>query len=92
MRDPWLRKCSGAARGHRQRSTSMIEPHPIASEHARAICEEIGERLRLALRGDYADLPPRLRALVDELALQDCEAPSQVPTMAAMTRPLVVAA
>ncbi|MVT68801.1 hypothetical protein GPL21_27315 [Bradyrhizobium pachyrhizi] len=70
----------------------MIEPHPIASEHARAICEEIGERLRHALRGDYADLPPRLRKLVDELALQDCEAPSLVPAMADMTRPLVAAA
>ncbi|WFU35011.1 hypothetical protein QA635_11670 [Bradyrhizobium brasilense] len=70
----------------------MIEPHPIASEHARAICEEIGERLRHALRGDYADLPPRLRELVNELALQDCEAPPLVPTMAEMTRPLVVAA
>lgn len=70
----------------------MIEPHPIAPEHARAICEEIGERLRHALRDDYADLPPRLRELVNELASQDCEAPSVVPTIAAMTRPLIVAA
>ena len=70
----------------------MSEPHPIAPEHARAICEEIGERLRYAMRSDYADLPPRLRELVNELALQDCEAPSRVPTMAEMTRPLVVAA
>lgn len=72
--------------------TSMSEPHPIAPEHARAICEEIGERLRHALRGDYADLPPRLQQLMNELALQDCEAPSLVPTMADMTRSLVVAA
>lgn len=70
----------------------MSEPHPIAPEHARAICEEIGERLRHALRGDYADLPPRLQELMNELALQDCEAPSLVPTMADMTRSLVVAA
>ncbi|WP_298366703.1 hypothetical protein [uncultured Bradyrhizobium sp.] len=70
----------------------MSEPHPIAPEHARAICEEIGERLRHALRGDYADLPPRLQQLMNELALQDCEAPSLVPTMADMTRSLVVAA
>ncbi|WP_375787997.1 hypothetical protein ACE10Z_11355 [Bradyrhizobium sp. Pha-3] len=80
------------ARSRRKRSTSMIEPHPIVPEHARAICEEIGERLRHALRDDYADLPPRLRELVNELALQDCEAPSLVPAMAEMTRPLVVAA
>ncbi|TWB87521.1 hypothetical protein FBZ93_12182 [Bradyrhizobium macuxiense] len=70
----------------------MSEPHPIAPEHARAICDEIGERLRYALRGDYADLPPRLRELMDELSLQDCEAPSLVPAMADMMRPLVVAA
>ncbi|MHC2435890.1 hypothetical protein [Bradyrhizobium sp. USDA 4451] len=70
----------------------MREPHLIAPEHARAICDEIGERLRHALRGDYADLPPRLQELLDELALQDCEAPSLVPAMADMTRPVVVAA
>ncbi|ERF81404.1 hypothetical protein JQ559_15505 [Bradyrhizobium viridifuturi] len=70
----------------------MSEPHPIAPEHVRAICDEIGERLRYALRGDYADLPPRLRELMDELVLQDCEAPSLVPAMADMTQPLIVAA
>lgn len=70
----------------------MREPHPIAPEHARAICDEIGERLRYALRGDYTDLPPRLRELMDELSLQDCEAPSLVPAMADMTQALVVAA
>lgn len=70
----------------------MSEPHPIAPEHARAICDEIGERLRYALRGDYADLPPRLRELMDALSLQDCAAPSLVPAMADMTQPLIVAA
>jgi len=95
MRDPRTRKCRLTARGlckQFTQSTSMSEPHPIAAEHARAICEEIGERLRYALCGDYADLPQRLQELVDELARQDCEAPSRVPTMAEMTRPLVVAA
>ena len=70
----------------------MREPHPIAPEHARAICDEIGERLRHALRGDYADLPPRLRELMDELFLQDREAPSLVSTMAEATGLLVFAA
>ncbi|KWV46541.1 hypothetical protein AS156_01730 [Bradyrhizobium macuxiense] len=69
----------------------MTEQHPIASEHARAICEEIGERLRHALRDDYADLPPRLRELMDRLAQLDCEAPSLVPTMGEMTRALEAA-
>jgi len=92
MRDPWLQACRWTARGRRKRCTSMIEHHPIAPEHARAICEEIGERLRYVLRDDYTNLPPRLRELVNELALQDCEAPSLVPTIAEMTQPLVVAA
>lgn len=67
------------------------EQHPIASEHARAICEEIGERLRYALRGDYTDFPPRLRELMDRLAQLDCDVPSLVPTMEDMTRALVEA-
>ncbi|MBR0872911.1 hypothetical protein JQ633_21300 [Bradyrhizobium tropiciagri] len=69
----------------------MIEHHPIASEHARAICDEIGERLRFALRDDYADLPPRLRELVGRLAELDYDAPSLVPTLEEMTRPLQAA-
>ncbi len=71
-----------------RRCIPMIEYHPIASDHARAICGEIGERLRFALRDDYADLPPRLRELVRRLAELDCDAPSLVPTIEEMTRPL----
>ncbi|MBR0801636.1 hypothetical protein JQ615_40525 [Bradyrhizobium jicamae] len=70
----------------------MTEHHPIAPEHARAICEEIGERLRYVLRGDYDDLPPRLRQLMDQLAQLDRDGPSLVPEMEDMTRPLVEAA
>ncbi|WGS19848.1 MULTISPECIES: hypothetical protein [unclassified Bradyrhizobium] len=70
----------------------MTEHYPIAPEHARAICEEIGERLRYALRGDYADLPPRLRELMDQLSQQDCDAPLLVPAMEDMTGSLVEAA
>ena len=66
----------------------MSDPHSISSEHARAICGEIGERLRYALRDDYADLPPRLRELVSRLAELDCEAPSLVPSMDDMVMPL----
>ena len=80
---PW-RTCSLTVR-HQQRSTSMTKHPPIASEHARAICDEIGERLRFALRDDYTDLPPRLRALVSRLAELDCDAPSLVPTLDEMT-------
>ena len=68
------------------------QPHPITSEHARAICEEIGDRLRHALRGDYADLPPRLRQLLVRLEQLDCEAPSLVPSIEDMAGPLANAA
>jgi hypothetical protein len=32
--------------------------------HSRAICDEIGERLRTILKPDVSELPPRLLALV----------------------------
>lgn len=91
MPDRPLRTCSLPVRRLQQRFTPMIELHPISSEHARAICEEIGERLRYALRDDYADLPPRLRELMRRLAELDDDAPSLVPTIEEMTRPLVAA-
>jgi hypothetical protein len=55
----------------------------IDSIHARAICDEIGERLRAILRrGASDDLPPRLRYLMEELAKADDEAsPSIVPSL-----------
>ncbi len=52
----------------------------IDHTHSRAICDEIGERLREALRGQSVELPPRLQLLVDRLAELDGEAaPSIVP-------------
>jgi hypothetical protein len=55
----------------------------IDSIHARAICEEIGERLRTVLRRDAGrDLPPRLRDLMEQLAKADEQAsPSIVPSL-----------
>ena len=50
----------------------------LSSRHCRAICEEIGERLAIALRPP-AELPPRLAELVAQLALLDHDAPSIVP-------------
>jgi hypothetical protein len=50
--------------------------------HSRAICDEIGERLREALRRESAALPPRLQLLIDRLAELDREvAPSIVPSL-----------
>ena len=55
----------------------------IDGEHARAICDEIGERLRVRLRRDMPDtLPPRLQRLIDLLAAADHDrAPSIVPSL-----------
>ena len=61
----------------------------IDSIHARAICDEIGERLRTILRrGAGDDLPPRLRYLMEELAKVDNEpSPSIVPSVDEMQMP-----
>jgi hypothetical protein len=45
----------------------------IESLHCRAICEEIGERLRIILRPETAAVPLRLQILIDRLADQDRE-------------------
>jgi len=54
----------------------------IDSIHSRAICDEIGERLRIILRPTTGDLPVRLQALIDRLADQERQlAPSIVPDL-----------
>lgn len=62
----------------------MSRPNPlqIDSLHARAICDEIGERLRQMLRPETAALPVSLQILIDRLADQDRElAPSIAPDL-----------
>jgi hypothetical protein len=52
------------------------------SGHCRAICDEIGDRLRHLLDREASELPPRLRLLMDRLAeLDRAQAPSIVPAM-----------
>lgn len=46
----------------------------IDSLHCRAICDEIGERLRVMLDRDASALPPRLQVLLLRLAEQDMAA------------------
>jgi hypothetical protein len=64
----------------------------IDTIHARAICDEIGERLRTVLRRDVDhghDLPPRLRYLMEQLAKADeVASPSIVPSLDEMLMPL----
>jgi hypothetical protein len=54
----------------------------IDSGHCRAICDEIGDRLRFVLDKEASAIPQRLQMLVDRLAELDREqAPSIVPAM-----------
>jgi hypothetical protein len=53
--------------------------------HCRAICDEIGDRLRMILRRSASELPPRLNDLMARLAEADREpSPSIVPSFADM--------
>ena len=53
--------------------------------HSRAICDEIGERLRQALKREPVGLPPQLQLLVNRLAeLDGAAAPSIVPSFEEM--------
>jgi hypothetical protein len=55
--------------------------------HCRAICDEIGDRLRDVLGREASVIPPRLIMLVDELAQLD-SGPSIVPSIDEMSFPL----
>jgi hypothetical protein len=66
-------------------------PLQLDREHCQAICEEVGERLRVLLDRDTSDLPPRLQLLLGRLAELDREAPSIVPAMDDMTADSVAA-
>jgi hypothetical protein len=56
--------------------------------HCRAICDEIGERLREVLRREASETPPRLLMLLDELAQLDDHGPSIVPSIDEISFPL----
>ena len=57
-------------------------PVQINSGHCRAICDEIGDRLRILLDKEPGEVPQRLRLLIDRLAeLDGHQAPSIVPAM-----------
>jgi hypothetical protein len=55
--------------------------------HCRAICDEIGARLHDILRKEFSEIPPRLLALLDQLAKAE-EGPSIVPSLDDMLLPL----
>jgi hypothetical protein len=64
-------------------ATAMMLDHI----HCRAICDEIGERLREVLGREAPEIPPRLLMLVDALAQLD-HGPSIVPSIEEMSFPL----
>jgi hypothetical protein len=54
----------------------------IDSGHCRAICDEIGDRLRILLDREASEIPQRLQLLIDRLAeLDGGKTPSIVPAM-----------
>jgi len=63
-------------------SSQKALPLQIDSEHSRAICDEIGDRLRILLDKEAGEIPQRLRLLIHRLAeLDGVQAPSIVPAM-----------
>ena len=55
-------------------------------DHCRAICDEIGERLRQVLKPEALEIPERLLALLERLAELE-HAPSIVPSSDEMSFP-----
>jgi hypothetical protein len=47
-------------------------------KHCRAICDEIGDRLRYALQRETSEIPPRLLALIDQLARLENDDPARL--------------
>jgi hypothetical protein len=63
-------------------SSQTTLPSQIDSGHCRAICDEIGDRLRILLDKEAGEIPHGLRMLIDRLAeLDGHKAPSIVPAM-----------
>jgi hypothetical protein len=64
-------------------SSQNALPLQINSAHCRAICDEIGDRLRFLLDKQAGEIPQSLQLLIDRLAELDGprQAPSIVPAM-----------
>jgi hypothetical protein len=81
------------ARGNPASPMSAKVTIPIDDNHARAICDEIGERLRIWLKREMpTSLPPRLQQLIEQLAATDHDrAPSIVPSLDDIPNPVAPA-
>jgi len=58
----------------------------IDSSHCRAICEEIGDRLRIMLAREMSTMPLHLQLLLDRLSEQE-HGPSIAPSLHDMVWP-----
>jgi hypothetical protein len=59
---------------------NLVKVH-LDSEHCRAICDEIGDRLRYSMKADASELPMQLRRLLARFEGADRQAPSVVPSL-----------
>jgi hypothetical protein len=53
----------------------------LDSGHCRAICDEIGDRLRYSIKTDASELPMQLSRLLARFEQLDRQAPSVVPSL-----------
>lgn len=68
--------------------STRIATIQIDEEHSRAICAEIGDRLRIAL-GEPLPIPPNLARLIERLSeLDHHDSPSLVPSIESVSPPL----
>ena len=66
----------------RQNAAELVIDH----NHCRAICDEIGDRLRDVFKREASEIPARLVRLIDQLAELE-GAPSIVPSIEEMSFP-----
>ena len=57
------------------RSRAFSRSEHLDQAHNKAICHEIGERLRIALDRDQSPLPARLREMLERFQEMDALAP-----------------
>jgi hypothetical protein len=59
----------------------MFRNVQIDRTHSRAICNEIGERLRISLAGEFPELSPQMQRQMDQLReLDEHASPSIIPS------------
>jgi hypothetical protein len=61
--------------------TGKLAKVDLDSGHCRAICDEIGDRLRYSMKADASELPIHLRRLLARFEELDRQAPSVVPSL-----------